>query len=386
MTKKAYLNTDFKLGVLGGGQLGKMMGQVAQKWSLPLWVLDQDRNFPAGSIAHQFVEGNFKSEADVLNFGKQVDVLTIEIEHVHVGALQQLVANGLPVHPRPEALAIIKDKGLQKQFYKQQQLPTADFQLFDSGEAIREAVIAGKLALPFVQKTRTAGYDGKGVAVIRTEADLKKILPPASLVEPLVPIQKEIAVIAARNPSGAMSAFPPVEMMFHPEANLVEFLLCPARISPAIAKQATELALATIQAFDLCGLLAVELFLDEADQLLINEVAPRPHNSGHHTIESCYTSQFEQHIRAVLDLPLGSTKLQNPAVMINLLGAPDFSGTAKYQGFAEALQVPGGHLHLYGKTQTKPFRKMGHATILAETLEEALRQAHQLKNTLRIEA
>ncbi|MCB0644267.1 MAG: ATP-grasp domain-containing protein, partial [Phaeodactylibacter sp.] len=281
---RSLINSDFKLGVLGGGQLGKMMAQVAQKWSLPLWVLDTDPAFPAGTIAHHFEPGSFKSEADVLRFGRQVDVLTIEIEHVHIGALEQLQAEGKIIHPNPQSLTIIKDKGLQKAFYQDKGLPTSDFQLFESGAALKAALEKGQVQYPFVQKTRTAGYDGKGVAVIRSAADLDKILPPACLIEPLVDIQKELAVIVARNPSGAIKAYPPVEMVFHPEANLVEFLLCPARISAAIAEKAEAIAVAAIEAFDICGLLAVELFLDTNDQILINEVAPRPHNSGHHTI------------------------------------------------------------------------------------------------------
>ena len=383
---QGMINTDFKLGVLGGGQLGKMMAQVAQKWSLPLWILDQDPSFPAGTIAHHFQTGSFKSEQDVLDFGRKVDVLTIEIEHVHIGALEQLKSEGKIIHANPSALAIIKDKGLQKAFYHEKGLPTSSYQLFESGEQLKQAIRDGKVDIPFVQKTRTAGYDGKGVAIIRTEADMDKILPPACLIEPLVPIQKELAVIVARNESGEIKAFPPVEMVFHPEANLVEFLVCPARISPAIAEAAEEIAVETIKAFDICGLLAVELFLDQEDRILINEVAPRPHNSGHHTIESCYTSQFEQHLRGVLNLPLGETTLQSPAVMVNLLGAPDAKGKTIYEGFSTAMAVPGAHLHLYGKTQTKPFRKMGHATILADSIDQAMENARKIQSTLKITA
>lgn len=384
MQASQLINTDFKLGILGGGQLGKMLSLAAGNWHLPIHILDQKSNFPSGPYAFHFTEGSFKNYDDVYNFGKTVDVLTIEIEHVNTEALIQLEKEGVIVHPSPSKLEIIKDKGLQKSFYKERNLPTAEFELYEDENAIKKAIDTGKLTYPFVQKSRTAGYDGKGVAVIQSEADMHKLLPSASVIEPLVDIDKELAVIAARNPSGETSTFPTVEMEFNPDANLVEFLVCPADINNSIEKQAQELALSVINAFDICGLLAVELFLTKSGALLINEVAPRPHNSGHHTIDSCYTSQFEQHLRGVLDLPLGSTKMKSPSVMVNLLGAPDHKGKAKYDGLDEALKIEGAKLHLYGKTQTKPYRKMGHATVLAADVETARSKAKQLQNTLQI--
>lgn len=374
-----------KVGVLGGGQLGKMLALAAGNWHLPIYFLDESRDFPAGPFATGFTEGSFKNYDDVYNFGKQVDILTIEIEHVNTDALLQLEKEGKKIFPQPSALNIIKDKGLQKQFYKQHQLPTSDFQLFDSGEAIKNAITAGQLQFPFVQKSRTAGYDGRGVAIIRSEADLQhKLLPEASVVEALVGIQKELAVIVARNEHGEVAAFPTVEMDFNPEANLVEWLVCPADIDPKIEQEAEDLAKRVIEAYGICGLLAVELFLTKDNQLLINEVAPRPHNSGHHTIDSCYTSQFEQHLRGILNLPLGSSKMKSPSVMVNLLGAEGFSGPAFYDGLEDCLEIEGVKIHLYGKANTKPFRKMGHVTVLAERMEQAKQKARKVQQILRV--
>jgi len=374
-----------KVGVLGGGQLGKMLALAAGNWHLPMYFLDESKDFPVGGFATGFTEGSFKNYDDVYNFGKMVDVLTIEIEHVNTDALLQLEKEGLTIHPKPSALNIIKDKGLQKQFYQQHQFPTSDFQLFDSEEDLRKAIGNQKTTYPFVQKSRTAGYDGKGVAIIRSEADLQtKLLSEACVVEELVDIKKELAVIVARNSNGEVVAFPTVEMDFNAEANLVEMLICPAQIDSKIAQAAENLAKAVIEAFDICGLLAVELFLTKDNQLLINEVAPRPHNSGHHTIDSCYTSQFEQHLRGILNLPLGSTKMKSPAVMVNLLGEPGYFGHVLYQGLEECLAIEGVNVHLYGKAETKPFRKMGHVTVLGETIDMAKQKAHRVQNTFKV--
>ena len=297
-----FLNGHKKLGILGAGQLGKMTAIAAANWQLPLWALDKQADYPAAPYIQRLVCGNFNDEKDVLAFGKEVDLLTIEIEHVNTAALHQLQAEGLRIHPAPQILDTIKDKGLQKLFYQQHQLPTAAFTLFDHAEQLREALDTGQLHYPFVQKSRTDGYDGRGVAVIKDASSLHKLLPGACVVEQLVDIDKEVAVIVARNESGEVKAFPVVEMYFHPEANLVDRLLAPARISDQQAQAATALAIRTAAAFDVCGLLAVEMFIDRQGQLLVNEVAPRSHNSGHHTIESCAVSQFEQHLRAVLNL------------------------------------------------------------------------------------
>lgn len=385
-TTAAVFNGQIKLGVLGGGQLGKMMALPAANWQLPYWVLDQDTSFPAAPYATHFVEGDFGLAKDVLAFGRQVDVLTIEIEHVHTGALTQLQEEGITVHPDPKTLEIIKDKGRQKQFYRVHQLPTSAYLLYESEEALRQAIAENRQSLPFVQKSRTGGYDGRGVAVIQTEADLEnKLLTGPCLVEELVAIEKELAVIVARNARGEMRSFPVVEMAFDPEANLVDYLLAPAQIPAEVTQRATQVAEAAATAFGLSGLLAVELFWTKEGKILVNEVAPRPHNSGHHTIESCVTSQFAQHLRGVLDLPLGDTRLLQPAAMVNILGAAGFTGPVRYQGLEEVMQMEGVFVHLYGKKRTRPARKMGHATIIAPTVEEVIEKAHQVKALIRCE-
>ncbi|MEO1624668.1 MAG: 5-(carboxyamino)imidazole ribonucleotide synthase [Bacteroidota bacterium] len=378
------VSSDFRLGILGGGQLGKMLCAAATPMDVNTWILDASPNFPAGPSCSHFVSGSFKDYEDVLAFGRQVDVLTIEIEHVNTEALHQLVKEGKTVHPAPDKLDIIKDKGLQKQFYADHQLPTAPFELFDNTTAIREAIEAGRWTPPFVQKSRTAGYDGRGVAIIRTEDDLDKLMEGPSLLESLADIDKELAVQVARRPNGELAAFPVVEMSFHPTANLVEFLLGPADIPEEVARRATELAIQTTEAYDICGLLSIEFFLNKDGDIWINEVAPRPHNSGHHTIEACYTSQFQQHLRAVLDWPLGSPKNILPGVMINLLGAEGHRGKARYEGLEECLQIEGAYLHIYGKEMTKPMRKMGHATVIDPDPQKAIEKARFIQKNLQI--
>lgn len=375
--------TSTRVGVLGAGQLGKMMALAAGDWHLPLHFLDQDPDMPAVRFGAEFTRGNFNNYDDVYRFGKTVDVLTIEIEHVNVEALKQLAAEGLPIHPAPEVLEMIKDKGTQKLFYREKGFPTSSFELYPDAKAIKTAVKTGLLSLPFVQKSRSEGYDGKGVQLVKTAEDLDKLMDTPSVVEDMVSIDKELAVIIARNPSGEIRSYPPVEMSFHPEANLVEFLLCPADISEQIALQAEALSKHLAEAMQITGLLAVELFLDNEGKLLINEVAPRPHNSGHHTIESCHTSQFEQHLRAILNWPLGDTGLKVPAAaMLNILGAADALGKTSYRGVQEVLAMPATAIHLYGKTSVKPYRKMGHLTVTAESREAVIAKARLLEGKL----
>lgn len=377
-------STTQKIGILGGGQLGKMLCLAAADWDLKTFVLDASPDYPAGQVCTGFTQGDFNNFDDVLAFGKDKDILTIEIEHVNTDALRELERLGKTVHPAPRALDIIKDKGIQKEFYRENGIPTAHYELFDNENLLKEAVAAGRWSLPFVQKSRTAGYDGRGVAIIRTAEDLEqKILPGPCLAEALAPIRTEIAVVAARNANDEVTVFPPVEMDFHPEANLVEFLLCPARISPLEAAEAEALAETVIRTFDVCGLLAVEMFLTTDGQLLVNEVAPRPHNSGHHTIDTAPTSQFQQHLRAICNLPLGTTVQQSPAVMLNLLGEPGHKGPVRYEGMEQCLALDGVHIHLYGKAMTSPFRKMGHVTVTGQTAEEAIEKAQFVKNTLK---
>lgn len=374
-------NTTTKIGILGGGQLGKMLIQAGSCYHLPIAVLAEASDFPAVPYATSFFQGSYKNYDEVYQFGKTVDVLTIEIEHVNTQALHDLVAEGVVVHPHPSKLDIIKDKGLQKQFYQQHGIPTPDFQLFESTAALQSAIASGKVQYPFVQKTRTAGYDGKGVAIINTATD--QLLEGACLIESKVDMAMELAVIVARNADGMVVAYDPVEMVFNPVANLVELLACPARISATIAAQATTLAKQVIETFDICGLLAVEFFLTHTEELLVNEVAPRPHNSGHHTIDACVTSQFEQHLRAILNWPLGSTRLHTPTVMVNLLGSGSVGRTA-YENIIPCLAMEGVHFHLYGKSQSTPYRKMGHATIVHPNLDEAIAVARAVQQTVKV--
>jgi 5-(carboxyamino)imidazole ribonucleotide synthase len=376
------IGSSFTLGILGAGQLGKMLAQAASPWDLRLRMLDPSPQAPASHLCASFVAGDFRDFQTVLDFGKTCDVLTIEIEQVNADALTELEAAGVNVYPQPSVLKIIQDKGLQKQFFVEKNLPTSAFSLYDGPEAVRAATPP----LPSVQKTRTEGYDGRGVKMLRKSEDFDALLQGPCLIEDAVEIQVELAVIAARSPSGEINTYDPVEMSFHPEANLVEFLAAPARISPEQASEARALAEATIDAFGLVGLLAVEMFLDTNGNLIINEVAPRPHNSGHHTIEACVTSQYQQHLRAILDLPLGDTRLRSPAVMLNVLGAEGFSGPVMYEGVEHVLSTSSAYLHLYGKSETRPFRKMGHMTVLGDSLEEAIAKARALQPLLKVKA
>ena len=378
------INSNYKVGILGGGQLGKMLALAAHNWDVEMWALDASRDFPTGEVCNNFVEGDFKNYEDVLAFGRDKDVITVEIESVNVKALLKLQEEGKKVHPRPQALQIIKDKGLQKQFYVDNDLPTSPFKYFENEQDIQVAIGNGELQFPFVQKARQGGYDGRGVAVIKNESDWDKILPVKSIVEPLVDFKKELSVVVARNESGEVRNFPVVEMEFNPETNMVEFLVCPAEVSKEVVELANRIAIATIEAFDICGLLAVEMFLTQDNQILINEVAPRPHNSGHHTIDACITSQFQQHLRGIMNMPLGNTDVKMPSVMVNLLGADGYTGHAVYENMKQCMAVEGAKFHLYGKKITKPFRKMGHATILNRDIEKAKEGGRYVMKTLKI--
>ena len=375
---KNFYDSNFKLGILGGGQLGRMLIQDAINLDVHISVLDPADNCPCAELANSFTKGSFHDYDAVYNFGQTVDVLTIEIENVNTDALLALQREGKAIYPKPENLVIIKDKGLQKEFYAKNGIASSDFRLINSKSEIT--------GFPIVQKLRTGGYDGRGVEVLKSAEDLDNAFEEPSVLESLVDIEKELSVIIARNPSGEVKTFPIVELEFNPQANLVEFLFAPATISEEVEKKSFALAHEVVTALDFVGILAVELFLTKSGEVLVNEVAPRTHNSGHHTIESCHTSQFEQHMRAVLDLPLGNTDLITPAVMLNLLGDDGFTGAVKYKGIAEVLTKKGVTIHLYGKADTKPFRKMGHVTILNETLEGAKNVALQIKKELKVQA
>lgn len=376
--------TNTRIGILGGGQLGKMLVQAGSRWDLDLWVMDKDFDYPAAKVTNQFIQGDFTRYDLVYQLGKLVDIVTIEIENVNTEALHQLEKEGKEIYPQPTVIDIIKDKGRQKQFYLDHGIGTSAFHLCDNAAAIRQLVADGKIRIPFVQKSRTEGYDGRGVQIIRDEDDLVYLFDKPSVIEEMIAIKNEIAVLVARNVSGEMVVYPAVEMAFHPTANLVEQLLAPARIDAGIEMQAQELAKKVIQELDMVGLLAIEFFITENDELLVNEAAPRPHNSGHQTIEANVTSQYEQHLRAILDLPLGDPSLKSPAVMINLLGEDGYQGEVLYQGLERCLALSNVHVHIYGKKETKPFRKMGHVTILADDLASAMDQAKKVANTLKV--
>ncbi|HPR29964.1 MAG TPA: 5-(carboxyamino)imidazole ribonucleotide synthase [Chitinophagales bacterium] len=377
---------DLTLHILGGGQLGKMLIEAASDWNIRCHVLDPDPDCSCSRLAWQFTCGSFKDYDAVMAFCAEAHYITIEIEHVNTDALRDLKAQGKQVFPDPDMLDIIKDKGKQKSFYAEHGIPTSPFTLYDDADAIRQAVASGTRTLPFVQKSCTAGYDGKGVQVVRTKDDLDKLLPGASLAEELIPFEKELAVIVARSTNGDTIAFPAVEMEFHPTANLVEFLLSPAHINSELEQKAQQLAVRTIEAMNLYGVLAVEMFLTADGDILVNEVAPRPHNSGHHTIEANITSQYQQLLRSIFGLPLGSTALSTTSMMVNLLGEDGYTGEAIYEGLPECLAIEGVYVHLYGKKITKPFRKMGHVTIVDSDAAKAREKANFVKDNLKIKA
>ena len=378
MNHKVDLTT--KLGILGGGQLGRMLIQEAVNFNIHISVLDPSVNAPCADLANNFVVGNFNDYQTVLDFGKTVDVLTIEIEHVNIEALEELERLGKKVFPRPQALRTIQDKGLQKQFYKANDIPTAPFHLIDNAE---DALLFKEKG-PFMQKLRKGGYDGKGVTPLRTESEFNAAFNAPSVLEEFVPFVKELAVIVARNENGELATFPLVEMEFNPEANLVEFIFSPANVNIETENNAKNIATDIANKLEHVGLLAIELFLTEDGNLLVNEIAPRPHNSGHHTIEACFVSQYGMHLRAILNMPLGSTGLRTPAVMINLLGEKGFEGKARYENIEEVLHTEGAYIHLYGKEDTKPFRKMGHITVCNSNLEEAKNIARRFLKEVRV--
>lgn len=381
---KQPISSNFKLGILGGGQLGKMLTNAASRLDVATYVLDPTVGCPATDTCTEVTTGNFNDYDTVYQFGQDKDVITVEIESININALRKLEEEGKQVFPDTKSLSIIQDKGLQKQFYKDNNIATSAFELFETVNEIKAAIENGSVTFPFVQKLRTGGYDGRGVAVIKSADDIGLLLEGKSLVEQMVNIDKEIAVIVARNTKGETKCFPAVEMEFNPIANLVEFLFSPAAISEADAKEAEALSRSIVEHLDFVGLLAVELFIDNEGKLYVNEVAPRPHNSGHQTIEGNLTSQYEQHLRAILGYPLGSTKITLPSVMINILGAEGYEGDVKYDGMDECMQVEGANFHIYGKKITKPFRKMGHATIVDEDLENAKKKARYIQQQLKV--
>ncbi|MES2277597.1 MAG: 5-(carboxyamino)imidazole ribonucleotide synthase [Bacteroidota bacterium] len=371
---------DLKLGILGGGQLGRMLIQQAINYNVTVKVLDPDPEAPCRKLCDEFTTGSLGDYETVYNFGKTVDLLTIEIEKVNVDALEQLEKEGVVVYPQPRIIRLIQDKGLQKQFFKENDIPTADFQIVNSLEQLKQSHIP----FPYIQKLRRDGYDGKGVYKVVDETYLAKAFTAPSLVEKLIDFEKEIAVIVARNESGEVKCFPMVEMEFNPEANLVEFLIAPSTLPFEIHQEAEHIAKRIAESLKIVGLLAVEMFLDKHGRILVNELAPRPHNSGHQTIEGNTVSQFEQHLRAIFNQPLGNTDCLNNAIMVNVLGEAGYEGPAIYQGIEKVLNQPGVYIHLYGKAITKPFRKMGHVTIVDTDREKAIEKARFVQETLKV--
>ena len=379
-----FFSSDFKVGNRGGGQLGKMLLSETRKWDIQTFVLDPSADAPCKIACNTFVQGDLMDFDTVYQFGKLVDILTFEIELVNIDALEKLEFEGVQVYPTPKTLRQIQNKGVQKSEYAKHQIPTANFQIFENLNSLRSNL--PNLQFPLVWKCTEFGYDGYGVKIIRKSTDLDELPDTECIVEEIIPFKNELAVIVVRNISGEIKTYPVVEMEFHPEANQVEYVICPARIDENVAQKATAIALQVAAIFEPVGLLAVEMFQTHDDEILVNEVAPRPHNSGHYSIEASYTSQFENHLRAILNLPLGNTDSKVAGIMVNLVGEEGFSGNVVYENIHEILAIDGVTPHLYGKKQTRPFRKMGHVTIVNEDMKEARKIAERVKNTIRVVA
>ena len=379
-----YFSSDFKLGILGGGQLGKMLLTETRKFDIQTLVLEPSEEAPARYSCNGFYKGSLMDFDTVYQFGKMVDLLTIEIENVNLDALDKLEEEGLPIYPSPKTLRLIQNKGKQKDYYVSNDIPTSPHQRFVDLNDLRNALAKDELEFPFVWKCAQFGYDGNGVKICRSALDLVKLPDVECIAEEMVPFKNELAVIVARSVSGEVKTYPVVEMEFHPEANQVEYVICPARIDEKVAQKACEVALKVSEAFHHVGLLAVEMFQTEDDEILVNEVAPRPHNSGHYSIEASYTSQFENHLRAILNLPLGNTDSKVAGIMVNLVGEEGYSGQVVYENIEKIMAIDGVTPHIYGKRETRPFRKMGHVTIVNENMTEARKIAEEVKNSIRV--
>ncbi|WP_395076764.1 5-(carboxyamino)imidazole ribonucleotide synthase [Flavobacterium sp.] len=381
-----FFSSNFKLGILGGGQLGKMLLAETRKFDIQTYVLDPSDEAPCKIGCNKFVQGSLMDFETVYNFGKLVDVLTFEIELVNLEALEKLENEGLKVYPSPKTLRLIQNKGIQKEFYIQNNIPTSKFEKFSSLENLKSAIDKQQstIKMPFVWKCTEFGYDGNGVKVVRTISDLENLPNVECIAEEMIAFKNELSVIVVRNLSGEIKTYPVVEMEFHVEANQVEYVICPARIDENMAQKAIEIALKVSEKFNHVGLLAVEMFQTNDDKILVNEVAPRPHNSGHHTIEASYTSQFENHLRAILNFPLGNCDSKVAGIMVNLVGAEGFSGNVIYENIEKIMAINGVTPHIYGKKETRPFRKMGHVTIVNENMAVARKIAEEVKNSIRV--
>jgi 5-(carboxyamino)imidazole ribonucleotide synthase len=374
------MTNQTKVGILGGGQLGRMLIQSAISYDIQTKILDPNPEAPVRAFAHEFVIGKLTDYQTVMDFGQDCDVLSIEIENVNTQALEALETQGKKVYPQPHIIRLIQNKRSQKTFYKENNIPTADFHLIDSKDELENHLDF----LPAVQKLAQEGYDGRGVQKLKSKTDLNLAFEAPSLIEKLVDIEKEVSIIIARNPQGQIEIYPPVELVFNPNQNLVDYLLSPAQITEEQTKKMNQIAQDLIEKLDFVGLLAVELFLTKSGEILVNEIAPRTHNSGHQTIEANFTSQFEQHLRAILNAPLGNTDNRCFAAMINILGEEGYTGKVKYEGIEQILAQKGFYVHLYGKKITKPFRKMGHITILGENRQELIQKIEAVKKEFRV--
>ena len=379
-----FFSTSKTIGILGGGQLGKMLLYDTRKWDIKTKVLDNNPNAPAKLSCDEFHVGDLMDYQTVLNFAKDIDVLTIEIENVNVKALKEIEKKGIKVYPQPNVLAIIQNKLKQKKFYKENKIPTAPFREFKSIKSIKEQIIHGNLCFPFVWKSNSMGYDGFGVKIIKSNRDIEELNDTPGFIEDLIEIKKELSVIICRNVKGEIKNFPVVEMIFNNDSNQVEYIISPARINNEISRKAISIALKLSKLYNHVGIMAIELFLTSDNEILINEVAPRPHNSGHFSIEMSYTSQFEQHIRAILGLPLGEAKNKISGVMVNLVGEKQNNGPVKFSNIDQIMTIEGVTPHIYGKKETRPNRKMGHVTIVNEKIENAIKIAKKVKETIKV--
>ena len=379
-----YFSSDFKLGILGGGQLGKMLLRECAKFDIYTIVLDPSKDAPCSKIASEFFVGDLMDYNTVLSFGEKADIITIEIENVNADALRELESLGKKVYPSSANIKTIQNKGFQKQFYKENNLPTSDFNIYSSKDLIEKDLLADKLNYPFVWKSAQFGYDGKGVKIVENEIQLKELPNLECIVDEKIKIQKELSVIVARNESNEESSFPIVEMDFNDQSNLVERVICPANIPTSIEENAVEIAINVSRSLNNVGLLAIEMFLTNDNRILINEIAPRPHNSGHHTIECCQTSQFEQHIRSILNLPLGDTSIKIPGIMLNLVGENKIEGDVVYENINQVMKLPGVTPHIYGKRKSRLNRKMGHITIVNNNINDAIEMSKKVKEIIKV--
>ena len=379
-----FFSSDFKLGILGGGQLGKMLLYDAKRYDLHTKVMDSNKDAPCNKIADDFIVGDITDYNDVINFGNSVDLITVEIENVNTDALEFLEKSGKKVYPSPKNLRIIQNKSDQKNFYSKNNLPTSRFKNYLNVEELKRNFLNDNFEFPFVWKSSRFGYDGKGVKIIKNIEDLDFSYDHQCLIEEKISIKKELSVIVSRNNDGEIKCFPVVEMEFNEKSNLVEYVMCPANISKQTEEKAIIIASEIAKKFEMVGLLAVELFLTNEDEILINEVAPRPHNSGHHTIECCITSQFDQHIRSILNLPLGETGILIPGIMVNLVGENMEEGNVNYKNINDIFDIPGVYIHIYGKKKSRLNRKMGHITIVNKDINKAIEIGKSIKSKIKV--